>query len=382
MSSQRGDHIQSRYLSDLSLSPADLYQDITSHTERDSLYGLDHCILNIQVNSPAQSTTAKKGDGGDDSNIRSNEAVNERKWRVGGGWMNIGYWKDTTDFVTANKAFLNLILSKARISKADLVLDCGYGLGDQDSYIYDKFGCRIIGITYEQLQATVAQKRVQQRRLPQKIQLYQGDATKLDSYPFITDAKINKIVSVDSAYHYQTRHNFFLKCYNLLPPSGTLTLSDILIPSTLLSRSLFYFTPAIPIENLTDTKKYQQEIENIGFTDVQVEKITDEVFGGLTTWLWNFDICNDVLQEIEDAEKLSQTDFQSPDKTQEGGDSEQPRRKNEMGRKKNFSTVWSWRRFKLRLKLVWKWRIAGVIWWLMWKVLKAEVVIVSAVKPS
>ncbi|KAL4767674.1 hypothetical protein BDW60DRAFT_146129 [Aspergillus nidulans var. acristatus] len=83
-----------------------------STTSASSVYGLDHAVLNLPVPPPSM-------------------------------WMNLGYWKDTTDFPTACAALLDQVLITASLldengdanpqppEKKIRLLDVGIGCGDQ-----------------------------------------------------------------------------------------------------------------------------------------------------------------------------------------------------------------------------------------------------------
>ncbi|KAL2868473.1 uncharacterized protein BJX67DRAFT_41181 [Aspergillus lucknowensis] len=146
--------------------------------QQSALYGLDHAILNAPIPPPSM-------------------------------WMNLGYWKDTTDFPTACAALLDQVLITASLldenggpllhpeTKRFRLLDVGIGCGDQSLRILDykrtketggKRGVGVgegegedgpteesqslfdsyVGITSLSVQAGFAERRVQARQCAQQ----------------------------------------------------------------------------------------------------------------------------------------------------------------------------------------------------------------------
>ena len=71
----------------------------------------------------------------------------------GSHYNNMGYWKETTDFVTANKALISLLVDALYLSEketndtnGETILDIGFGSGDQTLYIQEKYSTKIVGV--------------------------------------------------------------------------------------------------------------------------------------------------------------------------------------------------------------------------------------------
>ena len=59
--------------------------------------------------------------------LLSTDSATER-----GLYLNLGYWREAADIDEASQALASLVAKAARIGRADRVLDCGFGFGDQD----------------------------------------------------------------------------------------------------------------------------------------------------------------------------------------------------------------------------------------------------------
>ncbi|KAJ3374146.1 hypothetical protein GGF31_008363 [Allomyces arbusculus] len=212
------------------------------------------------------------------------------------------------------------------VQRGTRVLDCGYGLGDQCLLLATKFGCDVIGLTKSPVQATIARDRVAALNLSNRVVLAEGDAVTIDAaWPALApdpDWAPDVVLSIDSAYHYQTRAHFFAAAHAALTSSsparpGRLALADLIVPTTFATRTLFSWIPALPVANLGSIDDYVLHLDRAGFEAIKVEDVTNSVFPGLTTYLCAFPGAR-------------------------------------------------------------KWRVAGWMWWALWKALGARYVIVSA----
>lgn len=152
------------------------------------LYGLDHVVLNV---ADAQY------------------------------WLNMGYWESPADtFGDAARALADRVGKAARLHEASVLMDVGCGCAEPDLHWARKHrGLRhIVGITNERTQVLLAQARIQSAGMTDRITIQQGDASALASARLETP--FDAVISLDSAYHYNTRQAFFAGSFALLR-SGT-----------------------------------------------------------------------------------------------------------------------------------------------------------------
>lgn len=101
----------------------------------------------------------------------------------------------------------------------------------------------------------------------------------------------DSILALDCAYHFSTRELFLQQCIKKLRPgSGRIALADICFEpghGTLArkSASLWARALSVPSENLVTIAHYRTQLQSLGFTDVQIEDITEHVFPGFVSFL-------------------------------------------------------------------------------------------------
>ena len=131
--------------------------------------------------------------------------------------------KDTCEDAQHHK--VQAIIEKANIQASDHVLEIGCGWGGFAMEAVWQTGCHVTGITVSEEQYHLAQTRVRQAGLQDKITIL------LEDYRHVTGL-FDKIVSIEmlEAVGHRYLGTFFKKCDRLLKPAGRLVIQVITIP--------------------------------------------------------------------------------------------------------------------------------------------------------
>ncbi|KAF9952886.1 hypothetical protein BGZ72_005845 [Mortierella alpina] len=243
------------------------------------LYGLQHAFLNLELT---------------------------------GWWFNMGLWDNGRGmrFQDACKALVRKVTSDLDINQESHILDVGFGCGDQDVYMAQLYRpAQITGITIEPIQHHVAQELIKRTELPgTRVQLHVADASFLPQFleetPSVFEQSLPKaapgkshcfthVVSIDSAYHYNTRATFLKNAAQVLEPStGRLAMADMIlakaVPTSALGRVIFnavFGAVNVPVANMKTMDEYKQDLIDAGFVDIEIECIEDRVFSGLASYI-------------------------------------------------------------------------------------------------
>ena len=141
-------------------------------------------------------------------------------------FMNFGYWVGSGGTLAeSNVALCELLASKGDIKSGRKVLDVGAGHGDQVVHWVDKESLdqRVVGMDIEPAHVQSATEFVKAAGLEDKVSFKEGDACKL---PF-GDSSFDRVVSLESAFHYDPRTEFFSEAFRVLEPGGSLVIADI-----------------------------------------------------------------------------------------------------------------------------------------------------------
>jgi erythromycin 3''-O-methyltransferase len=202
-------------------------------------------------------------------------------WSETTQYINLGYWRNAGGIDEASTHLADLVGQRAALGSNDRILDAGFGFGDQDIYWMQRFRPRHIdGVNVSARQVTRARQRVDEAGLADRITLWLADAAELH-FP---DGTFDKIIALESAFHFRTRQTFFAAAARVLKPGGMLVLADFVarpryaanFPAWL-GRQFGSLAWQIPIGNLHSIDIYTAQLREHGFRDIIPTNITAEV---------------------------------------------------------------------------------------------------------
>ncbi len=207
-------------------------------------------------------------------------------------YLNLGYWRDVETIDEASEALALLVAKRGGMGAGDTVLDCGYGFGDQDIlWMRIMNPEKIIGLNITRSQVERARMNVAEAGLEKSIDLREGSATAMP----IDNESIDLVVSVESAFHYRSREDFFREAFRVLRPGGRLVTADILPMED--SENLFRRIEQwiswnmvagkfnIPHENYYLIPSYRDKLSIAGFVDIDITSIRNDVYTPLHEYL-------------------------------------------------------------------------------------------------
>lgn len=206
-------------------------------------------------------------------------------------YMNYGLWdKKHNTLLKANKNLCNFIYSKAKLKNGKKVLDVGSGYGRQDFHWSKKTKnkLKIWAVDISDTQIENANK-LKKKLNNTNIEFIKGDAHKLLELKNIGNQKFDRIISLESAFHYKDRDVFFNNVAKLLDKDGIFIISDIVFNdeyikngSTIFSNIFLKFACdflCFPIKNLISKKEWCNQIErkslDLGTPNLKIVELYD-----------------------------------------------------------------------------------------------------------
>jgi ubiquinone/menaquinone biosynthesis C-methylase UbiE len=122
------------------------------------------------------------------------------------------------------------VFGAADIGPHDLVVDVGFGSGEQDFLLTRTaaFG-RLIGYNISDRQVRYASARAREEGLDGKLTFTLGEA---ESLPGIADASVDRLIAIECAFYFD-RPRFYRRAAEVLKPGGLLVAADIALSDRL-----------------------------------------------------------------------------------------------------------------------------------------------------
>jgi SAM-dependent methyltransferase len=195
-------------------------------------------------------------------------------------YLNFGLWEDgITDYVAAAERLLLRLAEKIRLGRKSRLLDVACGMGTQDLFFMRRFACEAIeALDLTAKHISVATERNSFPNITYRV----GDACVL---PFGTN-EFTHVTAIEGIVHFNPRERFLREAHRVLEEGGAIGMSDFCLgrrPENGFERLVIRAAEAawhVPVANAETVETYGAQMARAGFTDVDIEVVSDKVIPG------------------------------------------------------------------------------------------------------
>jgi cyclopropane fatty-acyl-phospholipid synthase-like methyltransferase len=191
--------------------------------------------------------------------------------------LHYGYWDASTKNFHEALLNINKILShKIQITKEDVVLDAGCGVGGSSVWMAKHIGCKVTGISLSEKQVHTANELAAKEGVGHLAKFYVQDFTNTGFEKETYDV----VWAIESVCHAPDKSAFLNEAFKLLKKNGRIILADFFKKENLEgtdAQQIQKWAHSWAVADFSTQQKFEKQLQDSGFSEIQVEDATHAI---------------------------------------------------------------------------------------------------------
>lgn len=210
---------------------------------------------------------------------------------AGQSWGNLGFWQGESTYSESCRKLALLIGNALELDNTTSVFDAGFGCGDQLLlWLQHYLVSDLRGVNLSSCQTKVAKQLLEDSGFAGTAENIYSEDVNVDSvWQNLGIHSIDRVLALDSAYHFPSRVGFFNRAVHALKYQGCLGLTDFIccdnisMSNRLLLNGMLKLS-RIPRQNIVTRAQYIRELKEAGFRKIKIHDISEQVMLGFNHW--------------------------------------------------------------------------------------------------
>lgn len=185
--------------------------------------------------------------------------------------LHYGYWDSSTkNFHQALLNINNILSQRAKITKDDVVLDAGCGIGGSSIWLAKKTGCKVTGISLSEKQVNTANALATKEGVEHLAKFEQKDFTVTG----FADESFDVVWAIESVCYAPDKSVFLKEAFRILKKGGRLIMADFFKKENLKgkdARQIQQWSHGWAVEDFSTREEFEKQLIDTGFINIDVE---------------------------------------------------------------------------------------------------------------